>query len=400
MININTLAKDLENGLNQAIAVMNEQFVNESYQFTTMSEAGRYKKAQRTDNHVTHFISSVLSITNASSTTTNNGVIMGVYYCSFQFAVPLQLPRYTKNPEGEVIPLEETEENKFLMPIYVRSVVDNYFKANKEVIIQSEDGQPYTAGVEYSIPATGISGVDSMIGEYLLMTAYITYSYVEGGVNTKSWVFLLDGEAIPYQDFTITRQSISEPNVFAGEDVAKNVSASTQVKFEFLAPVLQNNPLASACYEYILAGKKNVAHELTVKIEGQSIENTYKVIFEAANVSGQYVKNSGFNFTLVQSVDDANALAAPASAWIISFNFSEAKRLVILLQDEAGQNIQTEFSYSFSNGQAGESQTMVFMDYPIGETVMTIIPKQKAAAIRLYSGSLPYESITIIQEGK
>lgn len=400
MININELCKQLETGLNEAIAVMNNQFVNESYLFAVTSEAGKYKKAERTDNEITRFISAELSISNSSSTTTNNGVVMGIYYCSFQFAVPLDLPRYIKNAEGESVPLDEPEENEYLMPKLVRSVVDNYFKANKEIILESEDGQSYTAGVEYSIPATGITGFSPMIGKYLMMTAYLTYSYVEGGVNTKSWSFLLDGAEIPYQDFTITRQSVAEPNVFSGEDVAKNVDASTQIKFDFLAPVLQNNPLATACYDYILSARKNVAHDLTVKIAGQGVENHYKVIFTSANVSGQYVKNSGFNFSLVQCVDDPDALEAPASAWVISFNFSEVKRLMVLLLDEAGKNLQTSFSYTFSNGQSGELATWEFMNYPVGETKMTLIPEQKASSIRLFSGSLPYETIQIIQEGK
>lgn len=99
MINLKQIAKKIETDLNAILNAengLNSRFVNEKYLFATMSEAGKYKRGRRQGNQITHYISGILSLIKSSTATANGGVVMGVYNCSYEFAVPLTPPRQRK----------------------------------------------------------------------------------------------------------------------------------------------------------------------------------------------------------------------------------------------------------------------------------------------------------------
>ena len=412
MINLKQIAKKIETDLNAILNAengLNSRFVNEKYLFATMSEAGKYKRGRRQGNQITHYISGILSLINSSTATANGGVVMGVYNCSYEFAVPLTPPRQmkVKKEDGseEIVALEETEENEFIMPQLLRPVVDSYFKANKGAQFTDEEGINYYGGFEYSFPATGISSTAGIIGKYMLMTVYLTYNFVENGVNSSDFKFYLDGLELPFQTFVFNRTSTTEPNVYSNDEkgVAKNIAANTQIKAEFTIPALRDNDPIGYIYGFLMSADKNVAHELKAVIPGAASDHTYNVMITDVSMAGEYVKNAGLTVLMIEIVDDEEAivpLPPPADAWVISFTLPESYvGYSFTFSDAGGKVVNTAFSYR-GDGISGTAETGQFIDGVFEAKKYEnfwIIPQEQIASIKIWTGT-EFVFVDVIKE--
>ena len=76
MIEINAVAKRIENGLNTAIE--NSSTFDKNISFKIWSDLGKYLKPRREGNTVKYILNGVLTAASSANTTANGGLVMGV----------------------------------------------------------------------------------------------------------------------------------------------------------------------------------------------------------------------------------------------------------------------------------------------------------------------------------
>ena len=275
MISLNTFAQAIEDGLNS----------NGKIKFRIFADAAEYNKALKTRTEKTRYTNGVIREGTSTVVPAQSGLIATQ-------SVQLELCVLLPSPETD----EEILKSH-------RAVLDTYFQTFSTQLMTDESGKEYSVGALYSLASTGDVQQRPGIGTSITFVISISYSYVEGGINSSKCKFTLDGLDLPYTSARIVRTPTAESNNYA-----KNNGRSTSVNtaylrgFDFEIPLLANNPASQLVTQTLLGDEPlNTIHTLVFDMNGAT--NTYLVVFGSDELNLRGIDNGGLTFSLVEAAE-------------------------------------------------------------------------------------------------
>lgn len=308
MIGLTDLTQDIQNGLNENANGLT---------FNLFSDTGKFKRAYKKTNAVTDIINGVVSIVSSETTPNVDGMLISSVTSRVEVVIRL------KDEEDDIwqaierdgkIKEEIVENGNATYIKLVRNVLSE-FTQDQSVETMKAGGKTYTVSKAYNFAETGVRSQRDRTGDSMTFVFYAYFNIIENGQNSRSFVFKLDGQIIPYQQCTVSRTDISDADVYSGDTSAKATSSGSVFSVSLSVPSFISF-FNTAVSRYILEGEQNVAHILEVSfgkgekdtVVGGSVEydlaKIFLVKFSEASNTMQGVLNVGGQITLSEIVDD------------------------------------------------------------------------------------------------
>lgn len=267
MIDIKSLIFKLENDLNNN---------DKNLTFKLFSEAGEFKKNIRKQNNITKFINGIAEITEY-----NVIPAQGISIATETLAVDFLLSFEDNEEEAEII-------------APVREVLEKYFQTCKVQKISN-----ITAGVYCSLPTTGEVDIRSTVGESIIFRVYIYYNFIVDGINSLDYKLYLDGRALNYTNFTMSRVPTIDSAVYGNTNgLTKNRIVTTALSFDIALPAISGY-VETVIEDYLLNGSNNVK---ILKVILNERESSYNVLFGNCDATAEGIDNVGHKITLIEAV--------------------------------------------------------------------------------------------------
>ena len=305
MLQIKDLAKHIENRLNSN---------SSGFTFKIHTDTGEYISATRSQydyNTVIQIINGIATVTSVENSPTNDGTVISSMVVRCELVIPMRdteedVYQLTEdNPDGEFI---ETGNINYITSL--RSMLDNFAQEELFTTLEDDNGKTYTITAGFSYAESGTRAQRVRVADSLTYVIYGYYNIIENGENSKDYIFVLDGEKIPYRNVTFGRRPIAEADVYATtpKGVATSTSTASQLYISLEVPALSNN-FNKIVKNFVLNGESNTVHLLTV-IASDSINN-YIVQFGDTSYTASGILNVGGTVSFVESVNDYELLELP-----------------------------------------------------------------------------------------
>ena len=277
MITLSELKAVIENGLN-AISTK---------EFKLFADVGEYQKAYKPDdsNTVTRYINGILEALAPSRLPIKN---LQVITQTFRISFVLDMALLEKDEDGEYLEVKQ-----------VRALLEKYIVANNGKPYYLEDAEKVSFEVtpSFSGITVGTASLMSPIGNVLPMYLDFSCVFVEGGTNTNTVDFIVNGENMFYQDYSITRTRTAETNMIANEPSSKTLAQANGISLQLKMPLL-NTTQSKAIESDVWSGSQNqaVCVERIRHIAGEhetTIENAYIMIYGNNAENGSIGQNIG-----------------------------------------------------------------------------------------------------------
>lgn len=305
MIKLSILARKIEEKLDVA---------GRAYgcKFKIATETGDFEKSIKNINEVTEYINGIIeagnsSVTNLISGDNSPGILYATQTCYLKFVVKLEDEEQDTQYGDDIF-----YGNKHKLES-IRNVLNNVFEQNSLEVI--DDGsKSYAVTTVFSLEQTGERAQLPIVGDCMTFTAEAYFMFVENGINTRNFTFLLDGIIIPYQTVTSYRTPTMDGNVYSNtiDGATKNLVSQTTLSISFELPALTDE-ITEKMIAYILESNAN-SHILTVKINNR--EKTYLVQFGEVKNIGETIKNVGQTLSLMESPDIYDLISFDSNLYI------------------------------------------------------------------------------------
>ncbi len=257
------------------------------YKFQVFTDAGEYKKSQRTRNTVTQFINCLLTLSNPEVQVTNGGLKMIAGELTLDMLFPIQ---DVTDADGNYTKLNDFRDK----------LINAFSDATKFSVEQ--DGDFYNGAISFYMPVATTLDIRQVVGLSLPYSCKIAFTYLANALNTSDLAFYLNGEQINFTSFTITRNPTLTADHYKNSenDVTDAYSEGSGLSFVFLVPALCE--CNKSIWDYAIGKTRdNQLFTLTLKRDGQE-EKTYSVQFGGVETSGNGVSNVVYKVTLVPFV--------------------------------------------------------------------------------------------------
>jgi hypothetical protein len=297
MIKFSVLAERLKT----KIELVN-QTLGTGLNFNVVSDTGEYKKPDRVGNEVTDYINCLLSLTSSDISNLTDGTVIATQ--TARLDVIVRMPDVAAD---EVYNNEELETVAMKIE-QVRAVLSNLTQSSEFVSIKEnsddESSPEYSVSIIYQNAVSGERNIVANIGDSFTFSVYIYYILIQGGINTKSLVFNLDGTILPYQAVSVIKSKTYDSNVFSNtlDGSVKNTAIQSNWSATFELPAIKGD-FWDMIFEILTgADKLNTAHVLSFKV-GSKINN-YLVNIGEVTLNGETVKNAGLKVSFFESDDN------------------------------------------------------------------------------------------------
>lgn len=282
MINVNTIAENIENGLNAA-------FADPNIALHVWTDVGKYEKPVRTGNSVKVTLPALLTCISSSNTTASGGLVLGLQSLLLQIRFPQRKPRTS--------PDEEPEED-YAFVEQMRDLLDAYFSANKTFAIEDGD-TTYKVGMSYGISVSGTAELSNHLAPSYELDVNINLLYAENGVNSRDVTAQFDGVPVNFETANPARSATVSTDVYSSSDlIATNFVNSTAFSVDCTIPATTNE-VTMQFVEYLLKGKANTAH--FVKLTwGTAAEKVFLMTMKDIQASVSGVENVGLVLPLME----------------------------------------------------------------------------------------------------
>nr|DAR02885.1 MAG TPA: hypothetical protein [Caudoviricetes sp.] len=319
MISLKEITQDIENGLNGFTSGQPEEY--DTLYFKLFSDTGRFRRAKKKVNAVTDPVNGVVSLVSSQTTPNADGSLIAMLTCRVELVARLKdeeedvmQAANVKDDNGETVVKEQlVEEGNATYVQHIRNAISSFTQSQGFKNVQDSDGQTYTVSVSYNFAETGTRAQRDRTGDSMTFVFYAYYNVIQNGQNSRSYVFRLDGQIIPYQQCTVSRTNISDADVYSGDASAKVTSSGSVFSVTLAVPVFKSVLNLAIVNEFILGGvfvdaKPNVAHILEVfygaGVENKPLKKSFIVTISEASNTMQGVLNVGGQITLSEIVDD------------------------------------------------------------------------------------------------
>lgn len=365
MISLKEITQDIENGLNAVTSGQPEEY--DTLYFKLFSDTGRFRRAKKKVNAVTDPVNGVVSLVSSQTTPNADGSLIAMLTCRVELVARLKDEEEDVMQEVENSGEQLVEEGNATYVQHIRNAISSFTQSQGFKNVEDSDGQTYTVSVSYNFAETGTRAQRDRTGDSMTFVFYAYYNVIQNGQNSRSYVFRLDGQIIPYQQCTVSRTNISDADVYSGDASAKVTSSGSVFSVTLAVPVFKSVLNLAIVNEFILGGvsvdaKPNVAHILEVfygaGVENKPLKKSFIVTISEASNTMQGVLNVGGQITLSEIVDDfeivtfANVLSKREfKAGTYTFITNSPQSLLTYVEDEEG------YKFIEVNGTDGDYST-------------------------------------------
>lgn len=350
MISLKEITQDIENGLNGITSGQPEEY--DTLYFKLFSDTGRFRRAKKKVNAVTDPVNGVVSLVSSQTTPNADGSLIAMLTCRVELVARLKDEEEDVMQEVENSGEQLVEEGNATYVQHIRNAISSFTQSQGFKNVEDNDGQTYTVSVSYNFAETGTRAQRDRTGDSMTFVFYAYYNVIQNGQNSRSYVFRLDGQIIPYQQCTVSRTNISDADVYSGDASAKVTSSGSVFSVTLAVPVFKSTLNLAIVNEFILGGvsvdaKPNVAHILEVfygaGVENKPLKKSFIVTISEASNTMQGVLNVGGQITLSEIVDDfeivtfAHVLSKREfKAGTYTFITNSPQSLLTYVEDEEG----------------------------------------------------------------
>lgn len=356
MISLKEITQDIENGLNGVTSGQPEEY--DTLYFKLFSDTGRFRRAKKKVNAVTDPVNGVVSLVSSQTTPNADGSLIAMLTCRVELVARLKdeeedvmQATNVKDDNGETVVKEQlVEEGNATYVQHIRNAISSFTQSQGFKNVEDSDGQTYTVSVSYNFAETGTRAQRDRTGDSMTFVFYAYYNVIQNGQNSRSYIFRLDGQIIPYQQCTVSRTNISDADVYSGDASAKVTSSGSVFSVTLAVPAFKSVLNIAIVNEFILGGvavdaKPNVAHILEVfygaGVENKPLKKSFIVTISEASNTMQGVLNVGGQITLSEIVDDFDLVTF---AHVLSkrefaagtYTFITSSSLLTYVEDEEG----------------------------------------------------------------
>lgn len=297
MIDMSVFAEAIEEQLNAGMAILDTE--NLIYRFRVYVDGGEYRDFDYLNpngsisieqtNRIVRYINCEFDTTGSRSE--------GVLSVEMSFTARLQV----------MIPLINTGRGKKKLELVtkIRQIMDDTFRINSTNSYEV-DGTTYTYGVLYQLADTGDREKRAEVGDSIILTAFLSYFFVQDGVNSTDFELYLDqmGDAAHQVKFTrlgfnrgCTNESVIPSDSTNG--AGKNITTSTVFGLNFDMP-LRNGEVDKEIERFLFNGKKTPHSVHIVTPLGAPIE--YKMIFSDVSINAETTKFASVTVSMVEAL--------------------------------------------------------------------------------------------------
>ena len=350
MISLKEITQDIENGLNGITSGQPEEY--DTLYFKLFSDTGRFRRAKKKVNAVTDPVNGVVSLVSSQTTPNADGSLIAMLTCRVELVARLKDEEEDVMQEVENSGEQLVEEGNATYVQHIRNAISSFTQSQGFKNVEDSNGQTYTVSVSYNFAETGTRAQRDRTGDSMTFVFYAYYNVIQNGQNSRSYVFRLDGQIIPYQQCTVSRTNISDADVYSGDASAKVTSSGSVFSVTLAVPVFKSILNLAIVNEFILGGvsvdaKPNVAHILEVfygaGVENKPLKKSFIVTISEASNTMQGVLNVGGQITLSEIVDDfeivtfAHVLSKREfKAGTYTFITNSPQSLLTYVEDEEG----------------------------------------------------------------
>lgn len=308
MIKIKQLKDKLQNDLNE------KMFANTEFKLFT--DTGKYKKAHRSienPNEIKKYINGVFTITASNISNASTGFEFGTMTAKVELLVKCNEEKakiekeYGENDAIIDATIEKSNDD-YLDSI--RSHLDEVFAEHVNFDLIDNQGKTYELSASYSMAISGQRNPVVGVGDSYTFIFYVYYNLIQSGENSRDYKIYLDGKILPYGVFTLRRVPTQTANVYSSQKkaVGKSINDNTILGISIDCPafVSQTNDVIK---NYILNGEENIAHILTLELNGD--EQNYLVLFGEVDATAQGTMNVGQMISFVETIDEYGIISFP-----------------------------------------------------------------------------------------
>lgn len=298
MITLIQFANIIENGLNAALN-------NSELQFKVWASAGEMTKALRSGNTVTHWIP--CNLISTSSANEGNILSMGANSLSLDIAIPLKEPK--TNATQTAAELAKIQNSQYPYVDYITGIVDNYFQIAQVIQENDASGVSYTISMSAGRATTGVVDILPVLDNCLIISVFISATFLQGGVNARNIVLTIDGVQVPITTQSIGRTNRLANDVYSGSQTVKNIASATALAIDFAFPANADNTTKQA-FLTLLNGQPNLAHFVQLSV-GSLYDGNYFMMFDNLVLNAQNVLFAGITGSLIEVVDNPLMINVP-----------------------------------------------------------------------------------------
>lgn len=280
MITLSELKTVIENGLN-AISTR---------EFKLFADVGEFQKAYKPDdsNTVTRYINGILETLAPSRLPIKN---LQVITQTFRISFVLDMALLEKDEDGEYLEVKQ-----------VRALLEKYIIANNGKPYYLEDAEQVSFEVtpSFSGITVGTASLMSPIGNILPMYLDFSCVFVQGGTNTNTVNFIINGEDMFFQNYSITRTRTAETNMIANEPSQKTLVQANGISLKLEMPLL-NSTQSKEIEEDVWSGSQNQAVCVErYRANAKTPYHAYIMIYGNNAETGSIGQNIGQSLDLVE----------------------------------------------------------------------------------------------------
>ena len=282
MIAIETLVNALNDALNGIIG----GYDGETRRFSIIPDGGEYEGYKREYNDITTYIDGVATVTDSSITPISGieaetGIEVATQALSVAVAVKLE------EQKG-------VDDMEVFLP--VRNAISDFAATARTATIDK-----FTVSITATQPNAGSIEIRPEIGKSIIYTFTVYFTFIQNGVNSREIELTFEGEAVPYQELTITRVPVQDGGAFSGTGGAvKNVTNQTALELNFTTPAIKNNAISKAVASFLVSGSISKAYSVTVKTPYSVNTAQFEMCFGQSHLTSRGVENVGFTVSLVE----------------------------------------------------------------------------------------------------
>ena len=327
--------------------LLNEAASTEPFEFRIKAGTSKAHFYDRSGNTVTEYINGLLTTISGETTNTNTGIQLISETCLLQviFAIP------NNDSNGGVTQLSEDGTiDSTSQPTQafdgaeekidkIREIINSVFVKNAQYTMTDDKNVSYIVSMVYQPATDGQRAIVQKLGLSYTLRAYVNFTIVEDGINTRQSSFSIDGVIIPFDSFTVTHAQTLDAYVphTSSTGTAETIASQRSINFNFELPALGVNSVTNIILSDMLAGDLNTAHILGVYMPNSAATNAIKyflVTISEDTASGAGMGNIGLHVSFVPIIQEYDFVSDPSTLYVRDFsNSGNNHQLTVYIPD-------------------------------------------------------------------
>lgn len=287
MISIEKIREKLQTGFNN----LNDRADRE---FIIYSDDNEFKHEYRAlgSNDIIRYINGIFEPMQPTIMPIKN---LEIQTQSFRVTFALDVEILHKDNNGNYAEVEE-----------IRSILEQYIAQNNAIPYietETESGKSFEVTPTFGGVTVGLETQMSPVGRMLPMYFDFSCVFVENGVNANNVNFIINGENMFFQDYSVTRLRTAETNMFANSSSQKTLVQANGISINLKMPLL-NTPQSESIEDDVWSGSQNqaicVERFRTTATEPYKSYSAYIMILGNNSESGSIGQNIGQTVDFVE----------------------------------------------------------------------------------------------------